>query len=194
MSGKRSMSGHHGTVPKSDEWITPKSIIDALGGPFDLDPCAAVKQPWATAETMWTENGLEREWFGQVWLNPPYTRGEVGRWLGRLAEHAASDPKGRGGVALIFARTETREFHECVWGKASAVLFLEGRLHFHYVDGRRAQANAGAPSCLVAYGEDAEVRLEDAARDRRLPGAFLWEWSHYRVKARVDQEETLFDG
>ena len=43
-------------------------------------------------------------------------------------------------------------FFEEVWGKADAVLFLRGRLYFHHVDGRRASANAGAPSCLIAYG------------------------------------------
>ena len=53
---------------------------------------------------------------------------------------------------LIFARTETEMFHRWVWERADAVLFLRGRLHFHYVDGQRAAANAGAPSCLIAYG------------------------------------------
>ena len=32
------------------------------------------------------------------------------------------------------------------------MLFLKGRPHFHYVDGRRAAFNSGAPIALVAYG------------------------------------------
>lgn len=68
-----------------------------------------------------------------------------------MAEHG-------NGIALIPARTETAMFYECVWGKASAVLFIKGRPHFHYVDGRRADFNSGAPICLVAYGErNAEI-------------------------------------
>lgn len=62
------------------------------------------------------------------------------------------------GTALIFARTETEIFFETVWRAATAVLFLEGRLYFHHVDGTRAKANAGAPSVLVAYGDhDADI-------------------------------------
>ena len=48
-------------------------------------------------------------------------------------------------------------------------MFLEGRLYFHHADGRRAAANAGAPSVLAAYGqEDAEILAASG-----LPGAFV---------------------
>ena len=77
-----------------------------------------------------------------MWCNPPYSV-HAAAWLAKLARH------GRG-TALIFARTETEMFFSHVWGVADAVLFLEGRLHFHYPDGRRAEANAGGPSCLIA--------------------------------------------
>lgn len=43
-------------------------------------------------------------------------------------------------------------FYETVWGAADGVLFIKGRPHFHYVDGRRAAFNSGAPIALVAYG------------------------------------------
>jgi len=49
------------------------------------------------------------------------------------------------------------------------VLFLEGRLHFHYPDGTRAKANAGAPSCLVAYGRYDAYKLADSG----LEGYFV---------------------
>jgi len=80
----------------------------------------------------------------RIWLNPPFGR-EAVKWLRRMAEHG-------NGIALIPARTETAMFYECVWGVADAVLFLKGRPHFHFVDGRRAPFNSGAPICLVAYG------------------------------------------
>lgn len=63
------------------------------------------------------------------------------------------------------ARTETAGFVREVWGKATALLFLHGRLHFHYPDGDRAGANSGAPSVLVAYGERAAERLMTAEID-----------------------------
>lgn len=151
MSG-RSIAGVHGPVNKTDDWITPKHIIDALG-PFDLDPCESMTQPWPCANRgiRRPDDGLSAQWTGRVWCNPPYSI-HAAKWLKRMAEH------GRG-IAIIFARTETDMFFNYVWGKADGILFLHGRLHFHYPDGRRAPHNSGGPSCLVAYGDDEADRL-----------------------------------
>ena len=43
------------SVNTTDEWYTPKEIIDALGK-FDLDPCAPVKPLWQTATQMYNKN------------------------------------------------------------------------------------------------------------------------------------------
>lgn len=146
------MGGHQSAAMLKDEWLTPPELLAALG-PFDLDPCAPVSPPWPMAAKTYTlqDNGLKQPWDGFVWCNPPYGR-EAAAWLARLADHG-------NGLALIFARTETEMFFAHVWGKATAVLFLRGRLHFHHVNGARAAANAGAPSCLVAYGKQAAERL-----------------------------------
>ena len=151
----KSMGSHQSAAMVTDTWLTPPHILDALGK-FDLDPCAAPDpKPWPTADTHYTlpTDGLAEPWFGRVWLNPPYSR-EAVKWLRKLADHGT-------GTALVFARTETSWFVETVWERATAVLFLHGRLHFHYADGTRAAANAGAPSCLVAYGRrDADILAE----------------------------------
>lgn len=139
------MSSHQSPVMKNDEWLTPPEILAPLM-PFDLDPCAPRVRPWPTASEHFhaEDDGLSKEWRGRVWCNPPFGR-EAVKWLRRMVEH-------RNGIALIPARTETAMFYECVWGVADAVLFIKGRPHFHYVDGRRADFNSGAPICLVAYG------------------------------------------
>jgi hypothetical protein len=141
-----SMGGHQSAAMKSDTWLTPPAIINALGE-FDLDPCSPIKRPWSTAAWHYdiNDDGLAMPWYGRVWLNPPYSR-EAVKWLRKMAAHGK-------GTALIFARTETSWFFETVWQAATAILFLEGRIHFHMADGSRAKANAGAPSCLVAYGD-----------------------------------------
>jgi len=149
----RAMGSHQSARMGSDIWLTPRHILDALG-PFDLDPCAAPNPTlWPTAKNHITlpDDGLAHQWYGRVWCNPPYGL-QAWTWLHRLADHGC-------GTALVFARTETRGFVEAVWERADAVLFLHGRLHFHYPDGTRAQANAGAPSCLVAYGHGDSDRL-----------------------------------
>jgi hypothetical protein len=145
----------------TDDWITPPEIIRALG-PFGLDPCACDPQPVKTATMSFTANGLTQRWPAlRVWLNPPYGA-ETGRWLGRLAEH-------NWGTALVFARTETRMFFQHVWPKASALLFIEGRLHFYYPDGTRAKANSGGPSVLIAYGEeDASILMACSIKGAKI--------------------------
>jgi hypothetical protein len=159
MSGN-AMGSHHSARAGSNVWLTPPGIVTALGR-FDLDPCAADPRPWDTARHHIAppEDGLSADWVGRVWLNPPYS--DLPRWLDKLADHGH-------GTALVFARTETRWFVDAVWNRATAVLFLHGRVTFCLPDGSRASGNAGAPSCLVAYGrEDAE-----ALANSRLGGSW----------------------
>ena len=50
----------------SDEWFTPKELIDSLGE-FDLDPCAPMHPLWPTAKVMWNKvtDGLSMDWGGR---------------------------------------------------------------------------------------------------------------------------------
>lgn len=139
------MSSHQSAKMGTDEWLTPPDVVRALGA-FDLDPCSPINRPWDTAAKHYTvdDDGLASPWFGRVWMNPPFGR-EATRWMRKMAAHG-------NGVALIPARTETAMFYESVWGAADAVLFIQGRPHFHRVTGERAPFNSGAPICLVAYG------------------------------------------
>lgn len=160
-----SIGGHQSATALKEEWLTPPHVLKALG-PFDLDPCAPINRPWPTASQHYTiaDNGLSHDWAGRVWCNPPYGR-ETDKWLARCAHHGNA-------IALIFARTETETFCAHVWGKAQALLMLAGRLHFHHVDGRRAQANAGAPSALIAYGDNNAEALATCG----LAGAYVSDW------------------
>lgn len=157
-----SLSGHQSARMQNDEWLTPPEIVRACGQ-FDLDPCAPIVRPWDTAARHFTveDDGLAQSWDGRVWCNPPFGR-EAVKWLRRMAEHG-------NGIALIPARTETAMFYETVWGAADAVLFVQGRPHFHYVDGRRAPFNSGAPICLVGYGLSNVVALERSGLGVVLP-------------------------
>ncbi len=165
MSVGKGIGGHHKPFRgASDDWLTPPDLIEVFG-PFDLDPCASVDQPWPTAEVMYTEDGLFKPWRGFVWCNPPYGPQTWG-WLNKMARH-------RNGIALLFARTETQGFFESVWSQADAVLFIKGRLFFHEpVTGHRAKHNSGGPSALLAYGDEAVERLSSKPVD----GAFIKEW------------------
>lgn len=155
-------NNHHKAKGRETRWLTPPYIVERLGE-FDLDPCGAPGHYLAN-KTYLLENGddgLRDPWEGRIWLNPPYGK-QAEPFIKRLAEHGQ-------GTALIFARTETRIWHSTIWPKATAILFLEGRLTFLDANGQWASANAGAPSVLVAFGDDDAEKLQQS----RHPGAFV---------------------
>ena len=143
-----------------EEWFTPGYIIDALGS-FDLDPCtsreAKILNPIAI--TNYTYDGLINDWIGRVWCNPPYGK-KTFEWIKKLAAHG-------NGIALIFARTETKGFHSEIWEKADAVFFFEGRLKFYHKDGSQG-GTANAPSCLVAYGRGNVLAVRNSGLKGKL--------------------------
>lgn len=196
---KAGMGSHQATVGDTVEWYTPPGIFDALtlgwrisqvgeergrklgpgSGPFlfDLDPCApAGGVPWVPALRSFSEadDGLTQPWRGRVWLNPPYGK-HTGSWLRRLAQHGD-------GIALVFARTETEWWHDVV-PTASAVCFVAGRITFVNRDREPGKYNGGAPSALIAWGDEcaatvahAGMGMTFAVRARELAGqASLWE-------------------
>lgn len=152
--------GNEQSVAGTEVWLTPPHILEALGE-FDLDPCSSLDRPWDTAKNHYTvdDDGLIQPWFGRVWCNPPYGP-KMGPFLEKLATH-------ENGIALIFARTETRAFFDFVWDKADALLFLKGRLRFHKPDGSLG-GTAGSPSVLIAYGQDNVKTLEECGLEGKL--------------------------
>lgn len=147
-------------------WLTPQYIVEALGK-FDLDPCCPPDMPWSTASVMNSlpTDGLSLDWSNKrVWLNPPYGR-ETFKWLDKLSET-------RSGIALIFARTETRGFHEQIWSKADSVFFFKGRLSFHKGCGEKG-GTSNAPSCLVTYSREDTAMIRVAEENGLLKGRLV---------------------
>lgn len=140
-------------------WLTPPSVLRMF--PLaDLDPCAAPEpRPWPTAKTMFVEadDGLSKDWFGSVWLNPPYGK-NMDKWMNKLALHGQ-------GFAITYARTDTRWFHDWVAPYASAIFFFKGRLKFHRACGKEGAAST-APHMLIAYGD----QNADLLSNIRVPG------------------------
>lgn len=152
----------------SNDWLSPPTITRALGR-FDLDPCAHPDQDSfnRTASHMIhpPADGLAFDWYGRVWLNPPYG-GELKAWIKRLAEH------GRG-TALVPARTEVESwFWPFVWEAADAILFIRGRLYFHRPDGSTA-GNAGHGSVLAAYGGRDVDKIRKAVDGGKIAGRLV---------------------
>lgn len=149
-------------------WLTPRYILRALG-PFDLDPCCPDGgMPWQTARQMITksEDGLKADWNGKrVWLNPPYGR-EALPFFEKMADHAG------GGIALVFARTDTALWQDIIFPHSEAILFLRGRLRFCRQNGTPGET-ATAPSALVAFSRSDAALLSTVAESYELPGFFV---------------------
>lgn len=74
-----------------------------------------------------------------MWCNPPYGR-ELGKWVKK-----GSEATGGVVVMLIPARTDTKYFHEYIYGKAE-IRFLKGRLKFG-----GSKNSAPFPSMIVIF-------------------------------------------
>lgn len=151
---KREGFTHDSVQNKSVDWYTPSWIFEELGLEFDLDPASPVGGvPWIPTKRIFTEkeDGLAQSWTGLVWLNPPYGK-NTSKWLEKMHGH-------RNGVALVFARTDCKWYHDYVV-TADAILFMKGRVKF--VDGKGITGNSGAGSgsMLISWGEKATEALE----------------------------------
>jgi hypothetical protein len=124
---------------KTNTWLTPLPLIHSLGE-FDLDPCAYPGHKTAKEMICLPDCGLKNDWFGRVWLNPPYGR-EQQAWLKKLQSHG-------NGIALVFARLETIWIQPFI---ANGFFQLRGRVKF--LDSTfNESSNAGAPSMLIPFG------------------------------------------
>jgi phage N-6-adenine-methyltransferase len=114
---------------RSEEWPTPQSFFDALHREFQftLDPCATRANAKCRRFFTKKQNGLAQDW-GQhrVFCNPPYGR-EISAWARKCFE---ASRQGALVVLLAHARTDTRWFHDWVYGKANEIRFVRGRLRF----------------------------------------------------------------
>lgn len=112
----------------SDDWSTPRDVferIEAVYGPFDLDPCC--RPDTAKAPRFFTkdDDGLAQPWQGRVWVNPPYS--DPLPWIRRAI--LAADREGCRVVMLLPAATDTGWFHDYVLPHAD-VVFVRGRVKF----------------------------------------------------------------
>ena len=111
---------------KTDDWSTPQSVFDELNNEFHftLDPCADEKNAKCIKFFTREDDGLRQDWQTErVFCNPPYGR-VIGDWVKKMSEGGA-----RPCVGLLPARTDTRWFHDYIYGKAE-IRFIRGRIKF----------------------------------------------------------------
>ena len=130
---------------KTDNWATPQDFFDKLNEEFHftLDPCADEVNHKCDQFFTREQDGLSQDWGGNVvFCNPPYGK-EIADWVQYSYEQ--SKKPNTTVVMLIPARTDTRYFHNYIYGKAE-IRFIKGRLKFG-----DATSAAPFPSMVVVY-------------------------------------------
>jgi phage N-6-adenine-methyltransferase len=130
---------------RSEEWPTPQHFYDNLNAEFgfSLDPCASEGNTKCEIFFTKDDDGLARDWGAhRVFCNPPYGK-TMGQWARKCFEASQS---GATVVLLAHSRTDTRWFHQWVYGKAAEIRFVKGRLKFG--DGRQS---APFPSMVAVF-------------------------------------------
>lgn len=126
------------------EWETPQDLFDKLNQEFNftLDPCSTDENAKCAKHYTAEQNGLLQDWTGEtVYCNPPYGK-EMPKWIHKCYNHFI-----HGGIAVMLlpARTDTKAFHEYIYGKAE-IRFIRGRLKFG-----GSKNSAPFPSMVVVY-------------------------------------------
>lgn len=130
---------------KTDNWATPQDFFDNLNEEFHftLDPCANEENHKCDLFFTKEQDGLTKDWGEHVvFCNPPYGK-EIANWVRYSYEQ--SQKSNTTVVMLIPARTDTRYFHDYIYGKAE-IRFIKGRLKFG-----DATTAAPFPSMVVIY-------------------------------------------
>jgi len=138
------MSDVHYSSEKQN-WATPQTLFDELHSEFEftIDVCA---EEWnAKLPRYWSEadDALIQDWKGErCFMNPPYGR-VIKDFVQKAAESDADLV-----VALLPARTDTRYFHEHIYGNAE-IRFIKGRVKFWSEEGEGK--SAPFPSMIVIW-------------------------------------------
>ena len=147
---------------RSDEWPKPQAFFDALDDEFQftLDPCATPGNAKCQRFFTRADDGLSQDWGRhRVFCNPPYGRA-MRDWARKCFE---ASRVGALVVLLAHARTDTRWFHEWVYGNAAEIRFVRGRLKFG--DGRQS---APFPSLVAIYRPASSLPSAAPAAERRI--------------------------
>ena len=144
---KKLSAGHSPNI----ERYTPLEIFTELNTTFDLDVCAPPPRIHCPSKEFCNEffykdggDALEKEWFGRVWMNPPFERGEVGKWVKKLSDHG-------NGIAMVTSYFTSAWFQD---NPPDGVLLLADRPRYIVPKTDGSTVTERYPSMLMSYGKE----------------------------------------
>lgn len=140
-----SRPAHRTQFSGDNEWYTPARYVElarTVMGTIDVDPASNdYAQRTVKAATFYTveTNGLDKEWRGKVWMNPPYSRKLIGRFVDKAVEEYRC---GRCSEAIVLTNNNTdTKWAATLLENATAICFTRGRVKFE-------SPTRGCPSTL----------------------------------------------
>ncbi len=138
-----------------NEWYTPAEYIEsarAVMGSIDTDPASSeIANATVNAYQFFTkdDDGLTKEWRGNVWMNPPYAQPLISQFSQAISKKF-TDGETSQAIVLVNNATETAWF-QLMAEYASAVCFPKSRIRFLDPNGK-----PGAPlqgQAILYFGE-----------------------------------------
>lgn len=132
------------------EWETPQNFFDELNEEFNFnqDVCATKENAKCESYFSKDDDGLKMDWKLKVcWMNPPYGK-EISSWVKKAYDETHKElinERAWKVVCLLPSRTDTRWFHNYIYGKAE-IRFIKGRLKFG-----NSKNSAPFPSMIVIF-------------------------------------------
>ena len=102
-----------------------------------------------------TDDGLSKDWSGNVFLNPPYTFPIIAKFIDKLLDYI-EDGAVPQAILLTNNNTDTAWWHTAAT-RASAICFTRGRINFLKIDGRLSQPTNGQ---TFFYFGDAHIKFK----------------------------------
>ena len=140
----------------SNEHYTPQKYIDAARkvlGEIDLDPASCMEANETVRATLFFDqstDGLQQEWNGRVWLNPPY--GDLpGKFIDKLCGEI-SIGRVTAAIALVNAHCTDTAWFQSLWD--GVLCFTNHRINFYGDDDRSGSTHG---SVFVYFGDDGDL-------------------------------------
>jgi phage N-6-adenine-methyltransferase len=147
-----------------NEWYTPKQFIEAARlamGSIDTDPASSdVANETVRAKKYYTaeQDGRDKKWSGNVWMNPPYSQPLISEFIDAFAQKYNAGEFQQACV-LVNNATETN-WYQSLLIYASAVCFIKGRVKF--IDKQGNASGAPLQGQTVLYFGNREKSFIDA--------------------------------
>jgi len=139
-------------------------------GSIDLDPASNDHaQETVQADTYYTINncGLDKEWNGNIWMNPPYSAKEIKLFVDKLFSSIFNQA-----IVLTNNSADTAWFVELA-SRCAFMCFTSGRIKFHNKEGEQSSPTNG--QTFFYFGNNTKSFVDEFTQYGLIMGIVTYE-------------------